>query len=270
MRVISFRSPHQFIDNSQYEVVTRQVVPPKAVSTADDIYNYALPIMAKLERDIPGMKLRLMGLRCTNLVSTKKRGIDFFGTGEISKPESRPNPSSKNAGIEEGEDEWEVWPEEEFEEAARHEREDEMNEIEQLSQELQDLDSSKPAVAISPIRSKHKALDNLNATETPRQQQPWSCPICGRSQPGNDKTFNAHIDYCLSRQTIKEAARAASPAPPPLPPSTTTTTSSTSPTIPPPSLRSESKTPRGRGRPKKRKFGEGENEGKKQQLLFGR
>lgn len=252
----SFRLRHRFNDTSQYEVLTRQVIPPKAVGTADDIYTYALPIMAKLERDIPGMKLRLMGLRCTNLVSTKKGGIDFFGTGELSKTGSRINPSVSKGATEEGEDEWEVWPEGEFEEAARHEREDEMNEMEQLSQELQDLESE--SAAVTPIRSKRKALDNLNA-ETPRQH-PWSCPICGRSQPGNDRTFNAHIDYCLSRQTIKEAARSTSPDPP--------QTSSISPPIPL-SLRSEPKG-RGRGRPKKRKPVEGESEGKRQQLLFGR
>lgn len=179
-------------------------------------------------------------------------------------------------------EEWEVWPEGEFEQAARHEREDEMNEFEQLSQELQDQDLES---ANSPfIRSKHKALDNLKAataaaTETrtqnqttQRQQQqhhplspsPWSCPICNRSQPQNDKTFNAHIDYCLSRQTIKEAAAAAhTNSPAPSPPGGSS---------PPLSLRAESKIrnpesgkSRGRGRPKKRrKFEEEESEGKKQ------
>lgn len=278
---------------AQYEVLTRQVVPPKAVCTSDDIYTYALPMIAKLEREIPGMKLRLMGLRCTNLVSTKKRGIDFFGTGELSKAKSRTDPFSANnktrleqeegGGDDNGE--WEVWPEGEFEEAARHEREADMNDIEQLSQELQDQDlesSNSPS-----IRSKHKALDDINDSQrSSRQQQqlqqhpPWSCPICNRSQPGNDKTFNAHIDYCLSRQTIKEAA-ARETSPP------ATATSSSGPAggvpqtpLPPLSLRSEPKTKdsgsgrgRGRGRPKKkRKFGEEESEGKKQkqQILFGR
>lgn len=267
------------------------MIPPKAVSTADDIYTYALPMMVKLEREIPGMKLRLMGLRCTNLVSTKKRGIDFFGTAELSKAESRTNLSSANnkASIEEerkdGDDneEWEVWPEGEFEQAARHEREAEMNEIEQLSQELHDQDLES---ADSPsIRSKHKALDDLNdSRRSPQQQQqqqqqhpPWSCPICNRSQPRDDKTFNAHIDYCLSRQTIKEAASAAARATSAAP----LTHSSSGPpglSSPAPSLGSESKTRdsgsrRGRGRPRKRrKLEEEESEGKKQkqQLLFGR
>lgn len=250
---------------------------------ANDIYAYALPIMAKLEREIPGMKLRLMGLRCTNLVSTKKAGIDFFGTGELSKTISPTNPSARRTG---DEDEWEVWPENEFEEAARLEREDEMNELEQLSQ---DRETSEPTSAdITPIRSKRKALDNVNEdakTSSTQQQQPqqssWSCPICTRPQPGNDdRAFNAHIDYCLSRQTIKEAIRTISPTPssPPLLPTTSSTSPNPNPNTPPLhtllALRAESKGRNSRGRPKKKKKrkpveGEGEREGKKQQLLFG-
>jgi DNA polymerase kappa len=234
--------------------------------------------MAKLEREIPGMKLRLMGLRCTNLVSTKKGGIDFFGTGERSKALSPTNPSARKT---EDEDEWEVWPENEFEEAARLEREDDMNELAQLSQERE---ASEPATETTPIRSKRKALDNLledpdlDAAETsPNQQQQqqnprsWSCPICTRSQPGNDdKAFNAHIDYCLSRQTIKEAVRAISPTPSSLllpSPSSTTPDTNTSPLLAF-APRAESKG-RGTGRPRKRKSAEAEGEGKKQQVLFG-
>ncbi|KAL9024777.1 MAG: hypothetical protein Q9196_006265 [Gyalolechia fulgens] len=78
-----------------YEVLTRQVIPPKAVSTADDLYTYALPMFQKLEREIPGMKLRLMGLRCTHLVSTKK---DKDATSGKSGPKttSKP-PRARNA-----------------------------------------------------------------------------------------------------------------------------------------------------------------------------
>lgn len=55
-----------------FEVFTRQVVVSKAIYLADDLYNFALPMLAKLEQDMPNMKLRLMGLRCTHLVSTKR------------------------------------------------------------------------------------------------------------------------------------------------------------------------------------------------------
>lgn len=63
-----------------FEVYTRQTVVPRAIYLADDLYNYAVPILAKLEQEAPGMRIRLMGLRCTHLVSTKKPDtLAFFG-----------------------------------------------------------------------------------------------------------------------------------------------------------------------------------------------
>ncbi|KAJ4419700.1 hypothetical protein N0V85_000871 [Neurospora sp. IMI 360204] len=46
-----------------FEVLTRQVVLPRAVHLATELYSHALPMLTKLEQEIPGMKLRLMGLR---------------------------------------------------------------------------------------------------------------------------------------------------------------------------------------------------------------
>ena len=117
-----------------YEVLTRQVISPKAVATADDLYNFSLPMFVKLEKEIPNMKLRLMGLRCTHLVSTKKVGIDFFGIQRADCLDS--NGSATRSTVQRDEDGWEIWPEEaDFEAAARQERQDEMNELERLSQE---------------------------------------------------------------------------------------------------------------------------------------
>ena len=230
-----------------YEVLTRQIIPPKAVSTADDLYTYSLPMMAKLEREIPGMKLRLMGLRCTHLVSTKKTGIDFFGMRRPSSEDGEKYGLSKSQKDEDGE--WEVWPEEEFEAAARQEREDEMNELERLSQEEQQHKGSSPnepdtltqeeqleesnrrrkhgrEILPNPIPSRRpnssvgfsKPATNPSSsrttTTTTKHQKTWNCPICARPQLPNDKDFNDHIDYCLSKQTIKEAVRDTSPSPP--------------------------------------------------------
>ncbi|KAL1997798.1 hypothetical protein VTN02DRAFT_725 [Thermoascus thermophilus] len=50
-----------------FEVLTRQTVPPWPVGLAHDLYTFALPMLAKLEKEIPDLKVRLMGLRCTNL-----------------------------------------------------------------------------------------------------------------------------------------------------------------------------------------------------------
>ncbi|KAI3390236.1 hypothetical protein diail_11388, partial [Diaporthe ilicicola] len=63
-----------------YQVYTRQTVLPKAVNLADDLYNHALPVLAKIEQEMPDMRIRLMGLRCTHLVSTKRPDTTaFFG-----------------------------------------------------------------------------------------------------------------------------------------------------------------------------------------------
>ena len=168
-----------------YEVLTRQTTPPFAINKAEDLYKYSLPMMEKLMSEIPNMRLRLMGLRVTHIVSTKKPGIDFFGRSKT--------PSTMNkAPSPKGEESWETWPEEEFEEAARQERNDEMNELEKLSQEHEQQQASE---------AQH---DNI-------VEEQWTCPICTLPQPPDDATFNAHIDFCLSKQTIKEAVKSEAP-----------------------------------------------------------
>jgi DNA polymerase kappa len=171
-----------------YEILTRQMTPPFAVQRADDLYKYSLPMLEKLMREIPDMKLRLMGLRVTHIISTKKPGIDFFGRGNLSAA-----PKQKRINRVGGE--WEIWPEQDFEEAARQERNDEMNELEELSQEYEATHLNPP-----------------EPTAPPADAQ-WTCPICTLPQPPDDASFNAHIDFCLSRQTIKEAVQETAPSP---------------------------------------------------------
>ncbi|CBX95091.1 similar to DNA-directed polymerase kappa [Plenodomus lingam JN3] len=179
-----------------YEVHTRQITPPFAVHKADDLYKYSLPMLEKFMSEIPNMKLRLMGLRVTHIISTKKPGIDFFGR---IRPPTAPKPSTTSKS----DDSWETWPEEEFEEAARQERNDEMNELEKLSQEL------------DPEHIHRIAKEPLTAPRVPEipseQQAQWQCPICMLPQPPDDASFNAHIDFCLSKQTIKEAVKETAP-----------------------------------------------------------
>jgi DNA polymerase kappa len=177
-----------------YEVHTRQTTPPFAVHRADDLYKYGLSMLEKLMKEMPDMKLRLMGLRVTHIVSTKKPGIDFFG--RVKPPGSMAKPAKAAS-----EGDWETWPEEEFEEAARQERNDEMNELEKLSQEQdnQQQGASSPDVAQQP---------------EPAADEQWACPICTLPQPPDDASFNAHIDFCLSKQTIKEAVQSTTPTAP--------------------------------------------------------
>lgn len=224
-----------------YEVLTRQVVPPKAVSTADDLYTYALPMFQKLERERgPGMKLRLMGLRCTHLVSTKKEDVDFFGLKRpISASASTTSTTHHHPRMTETDTdghEWQVWPEDEFEAAAREEREQEFHQVERLSQEYEHNQSNSDGASrqidqTSTLRSQQKASEEADRrlrretqTDIPAypkkayrasdaaKQDPgsensdiWHCPICSRPQAASDREFNEHVDYCLSRRTIREA-----------------------------------------------------------------
>lgn len=167
-----------------FEVLTRQIGPPKAVHLARDLYNYALPMLTKLEKSIPGMKLRLMGLRCTNLVSTKKLDVSFFGTTISTKPSDSPvEPPTSEPG---------VMFDDEFEAAARQEKEDEMDALEILSQGL----------------SKDEGCGSTNPRGSDaNESELWECPVCKRQLTAEGRSFNDHVDFCLSRKVIRETAR---------------------------------------------------------------
>lgn len=211
-----------------YEVFTRQMSPPKAVYQADDLYNFSLPMLAKLEKEIPNMKLRLMGLRCTHLVSTKKTDMDGFFAKRVNQPASTPLPATS-------EGQWEVWPDSEFEEAAQAERQAEFEELQRLSQEHQEEQTDRPSTnqrepffGIAMTFENGESAQGFSTAEwhehfgrykqgsapnTPEKQQRvkseprdeyWNCPVCSTAQPANDRDFNEHIDMCLSRNTIRD------------------------------------------------------------------
>ena len=211
-----------------YEVFTRQVCPPKAISSADDLYNYSLPMLVKLEKEFPTMKLRLMGLRCTHLISTKKADVDSF-FGKKAGVSGALNGGHSDEGV------WETWPDEEFEQKAREEREAEFEELERFSQEQEQLIEASPFPGtnvedlpehLRPTRQepqdfatadwhepfgRYKFGSAPNTPDKPGLQkqysadETWDCPICGSAQPANDRNFNEHIDLCLSKSTIKNA-----------------------------------------------------------------
>ena len=132
-----------------YEVHTRQTTPPFAIHKADDLFKYGLPMLEKLMKEIPNMRLRLMGLRVTHIISTKKPGIDFFGRAAKKPYSTAKTPASKDDEV------WETWPEEEFEEAARQERNDEMNELEKLSHEHEHNNNSSSSSMEMRLRPPH-------------------------------------------------------------------------------------------------------------------
>ncbi|CZT44591.1 related to DNA polymerase IV, DNA-damage-inducibile protein dinP [Rhynchosporium secalis] len=182
-----------------YEVFTRQVIPPKAVYLAEDLYRYSVPMLTKLEQEFPGMRLRLMGLRCTHLVSMKKPDtMAFFGFKKRSTDPSEGDSHVKRKADTIGDEpeQWEAWPDELlFEDAERQEREEEFEELETLSQEIDK-------------RRHHgkEIIPNPKKEDTPEEQW-WDCPICMRPQAASEKVFNEHIDLCLSRQTIRDAVQ---------------------------------------------------------------
>lgn len=192
-----------------YEVYTRQIAPPKAVHLADDLYRYSEPMLSKLEQEFPGMRLRLMGLRCTHLVSTKKKdSYTFFGFKKRPETNSSEQDTSKRkaSSVDDTGEEWETWPDMDFEEAARIEKAEEYEELETLSQ-LEEQSASQEAYR----RHGKEIMPNptpRNATAAePEEEEWWDCPICQRPQATNEREFNEHIDLCLSRQTIREAVQ---------------------------------------------------------------
>ena len=195
-----------------YEVLTRQVVLPKAVHLADDLYAFALPMLSKLEIEIPGMRLRLMGLRVTQLVSMKKDNLDFFGVKSLSSDAHRGYGIKRKVGVlEEDWTEWEVWPETELEGVPCSDHPP-TEEGPQNSSE----DCTEEQLKERNRRRKHgkEIVPNPNKEASLPRDELWPCPICFRPQTANDKQFNDHIDFCLSRQTIKEAVKdSATPAP---------------------------------------------------------
>lgn len=233
-----------------YEVFTRQVIPPKAIFQADDLYTYSLPMLTKLESEFPGLRLRLMGLRCTHLVSMKKPDtMSFFGFKK--KPASSTDDGSESPGatkrkdsvIEGGaEEQWETWPDERlFEAAEALEREDEMNELETLSQELDKRRHHGKEVVPNPTPKKGGKTEE-------KEEEWWDCPICSRPQAPAEREFNEHIDLCLSRQTIRDVVQE---------------TSGREETPPPKRVKLE------KGKSEKGRGGPGKTDPKQRRLFFG-
>ncbi|KAI0550562.1 hypothetical protein F4679DRAFT_206216 [Xylaria curta] len=184
-----------------YEVFTRQVVLPKAIYQADDLYQYSLPILTKLEHDMPHMKLRLMGLRCTHLVSTKKPDTRaFFGLQPLKAEEDTSQTPGKRKA-----------------EALSGENADQQND-DSLGPETPNVYDESQALVESPQpgNSNESAPEAPGDVETPEQW--WDCPICARPQPADERRFNDHLDSCLSRQTIRDAVQRDTTESPPLPP----------------------------------------------------
>ncbi|KAL6837089.1 hypothetical protein V8C40DRAFT_4032 [Trichoderma camerunense] len=191
-----------------FEVYTRQVVLPKSIQLADDLYNYSLPMLAKLEQEIPGMKLRLMGLRCTHLVSTKKPDtMAFFGF----KPRRQDAGESSDAGMVKRKASEPLEKEEEWEKLGT----DDDDLLEDLDDSLENVSHEQEGEEDEMLQDRRHGKEIVPNPPPERGAQPeedwWECPICLRPQAANERQFNEHIDLCLSRQTIRDAVQADEP-----------------------------------------------------------
>ncbi|KAK2871749.1 hypothetical protein FQN49_002861, partial [Arthroderma sp. PD_2] len=170
-----------------FEVISRQTVAPRPLLLADDLYKFSLPLLTKLYKERPEMKIRLMGLRCTNLVSTKKGTFNFFNRSDPAQVPSVGSGTCNEALLS---------MEEEFEAVATQERMDDIESLENLSQELDSSDKAHQG-----------GIDKHPETAQAGKLEKWFCPICSIAQPTDHAQFNQHVDYCLSRETIKEAVQ---------------------------------------------------------------
>lgn len=186
-----------------YEVYTRQKALHRPIHLAEDLYNTALPLLQALEVEFKPLRLRLIGLRMTQLVNTKK--------GPSKVQEFFKNAISGKRKLEEAEGEWEVWPEEEFAQmkAASGEKEEDILLLSQREEDEVPSDAEETGIAEDPAI----AIAARTRSPEPPEEEKWSCPICTRSLSADDALFNEHVDFCLSRETIKEAVRGSTPDP---------------------------------------------------------
>lgn len=188
-----------------YEVLTRQAVTPRAICAAEDLYNYALPILAKLEQEIPGMRLRLMGLRCTHIISTKKPDARaFFGlkplrTGSGKDISDGTSNLKASGAIEEDDVPQKLLEHTPYEGGDQLDPDDAGMAGYQAIEEEDDDDYRHHGKEILP--------NPKRGTPTREPEEWWDCPICSRPQPTDERLFNDHIDLCLSRQTIRDAVQ---------------------------------------------------------------
>jgi DNA polymerase kappa len=184
-----------------YEVYTRQAVARKVIYHADDIFELGLTMLTKLMAEIPRMRLRLMGLRVTHLVSSKKPDtLSFFGLRSregssggdgISKPL---NNGAEVSRVQYGEDGWQKWPSQDPTQDT-FKRDYAGSAVTEHGQESQNFQSHGKEITPNPSRNS-EPVDEW-----------WDCPICGRPQGAEEKLFNTHIDLCLSRGTIRDVVQ---------------------------------------------------------------
>ncbi|KAG6284966.1 hypothetical protein E4U09_007537 [Claviceps aff. purpurea] len=179
-----------------FEVVTRQIATPKVIGSADDLYAFSLPLLSKLEQEMPDWKLRLMGLRCTNLISTKRPdAVAFFGL------KKRKLDNAKATALAANKDD--VMSETKSDDrCGKPAVEKNLSYGGPLTQRgethLRDSTTSRPS---------ENSMPSYPKENTRVDEDWWDCPVCFRPQQPDQRALNDHIDLCLSRQTIRDAVQ---------------------------------------------------------------
>lgn len=182
-----------------FDVLTRQAVTPRAICRAADIYSYALPMLAKLEQDMPGMKLRLMGLRCSHLTSSRRPDtMAFFGFKQRAAVSEDQDGRRKRKASEARDD--------------QDESDKDLVSEPCLSEGGESLHSASARHDGEPDalhcgRHGKEVVPNPRKPESGSEEDWWDCPVCLRPQAADERRFNQHMDLCLSRQAIREAAQ---------------------------------------------------------------
>jgi len=204
-----------------YGVYSRQRALHRPIHTAQDIYQYALPLLASLEaefKDKGGLKIRLMGLRGTALVERNKKVQRFFGK-RVGEAGSVAGTKRKQLDA----DGWEVWPQEEFEQRCDHQNqiiklEAHVREGDQEDEGAKDITLEILSLGIPSTENLHDSsqqkckgkesqLGEPGEQPQEHEQEQWRCPICNQSMAPDDRIFNEHIDWCLSREVIRDVVK---------------------------------------------------------------
>ncbi|KAF8439189.1 putative DNA-directed polymerase kappa [Terfezia claveryi] len=218
---LSFRTLVLKVKLHTYGVYSRQRALHRPIHIAQDIYQYALPLLASLEtefKDKGGLKIRLMGLRGTALIERNKKVQGFFGKW-VGEAGSREGAKRKQLDA----DGWEVWPQEESEQMDDHQnqtskpvariqedgQEDERAKDITLEILSQGISSTENLHDLSQQKGKEKEKEPREQLQEHEQEQ-WRCPICNQSMAPDDRIFNEHIDWCLSREAIRDVVKESS------------------------------------------------------------
>lgn len=156
-----------------------------------------------------------MGLRGTALIDRDKKVQGFFGKW-VGEAGSRAGTKRKQLDA----DGWEVWPQEEFEQIDDHQnkiskpmariQEDEQEDegAKDITLEIlsQGISSTENLHDLSQQKGKEKEGEPGEQLQEQEQEQ-WRCPICNQSMAPDDRLFNEHIDWCLSREAIRNVVK---------------------------------------------------------------